>query len=289
MSLAHGCTRSCRSQSRVSQCSLVGPGAARSIDRVVTDGRGPAPRLPEPFTLTTPDGVTLSALRYGPVDADIAVVFGHGFTGSQRNKKIVALAGRLADHGLAVYTADFRGHGASGGLSTLGDQEIQDLETVLAVARSNHRKVVSAGASMGAFIALRHAGLGGTPDAVIAISSPAVGRDPKLLRARLLRAAAQSPRGRRLLDLYGTRIGSIPDAVTPPIDLVAQIAPMPVAIIHGARDRYVPLADAYALYDRLGEPRRLVVLREFGHGEAGFDPEFADRLTDLIGDLLDGH
>jgi len=255
----------------------------------VTDGRGPAPRLPEPFTLTTPDGVTLSALRYGPVDADVAVVFGHGFTGSQRNKKIVALAGRLAEHGLAVYTADFRGHGASGGLSTLGDQEIQDLETVLGLARNHHRTVVSVGASMGGFIALRHAGLGGTPDAVIAISSPAVGRDPKLLRARLLRRAALSRRGRRLLDLYGTRVGAVPEAITPPIDLVAQIAPMPVAIVHGVRDRYVPVADAYALYDRLGEPRRLVVLRNFGHGEAGFDPEFADRLTDLIGDLLDGH
>jgi alpha-beta hydrolase superfamily lysophospholipase len=254
----------------------------------VTDRRGPAPRPSEPFTLTTPDGVTLSVQRYGSVDADIAVVFGHGFTGSQRNKKIVALARRLAERGLAVYTADFRGHGASGGLSTLGDQEVQDLETVLALARSRHGAVVSAGASMGAFIALRHAGLGGTVDAVVAISSPAVGRDPKLLRARLLRAAALSARGRRLLDLYGTRVGSIPDAVTPPIDLVAQIAPTPVAIVHGGRDRYVPLADAYALYDRLGEPRRLVVLRDFGHGEAGFDDEFADRLFDLVEDLLDG-
>jgi alpha-beta hydrolase superfamily lysophospholipase len=254
----------------------------------VTEGRGHAPRLPEPFTLTTSDGVTLSALRYGPDDADIAVVFGHGFTGSQRNKKIVALAGRLAEHGLAVYTADFRGHGASGGLSTLGDREIQDLETVLDLARRHHRKVVSVGASMGAFIALRHAGLGGSPDAVIAISSPAVGRDPKLLRARLLRRAALSARGRRLLDLYGTRVGSVAEAVTPPIDLVAGIAPVPVAIVHGERDRYVPLADAYALYERLSEPRRLVVLRDFGHGEAGFGPEFAELLTDLIADMLDG-
>ncbi len=255
----------------------------------MTDGRGPAPRQTQPFILTTPDGVTLSAQRYGSVDAAAAIVFGHGFTGSQRNKKVVALACRLAERGLAVYTADFRGHGASGGLSTLGDQEIQDLEAVLALARRHHQKVVSVGASMGAFIALRHAGLGGTVDAVVAISSPAVGRDPKLLRARLLRAAALSARGRRLLDLYGTRVGSIPESITPPIDLVAQIAPTPVAIVHGRRDRYVPLADAYALYERLGEPRRLVVLREFGHGEAGFDPEFADRLYDLIGELLDGH
>ena len=39
---------------------------------------------------------------------------------------------------------------------------------------------------MGAFVALRHAGLGGEVDAVIAISSPAVGHVPQLPRARLL-------------------------------------------------------------------------------------------------------
>ena len=254
------------------------------IERPVNGG-GPARRPPQLFTLTTPDGVTISALRYGPGDADIAVVFGHGFTGSKRNKKIVAFAGRLAEHGFAVYTPDFRGHGASGGLSTLGDQEIQDLESVLVLARSHHRKVVSAGASMGAFIALRHAGLGGRCDAVIAISSPAVGRDPRLLRARLLGRAALSPRGRRLLDLYGTRVGAIP-VITPPLDLIAQIGPVPVAIVHGARDRYVPLADAYALYNRLQEPRRLVVLGDFGHGEAAFDAVFADRIISLIDELL---
>ena len=254
----------------------------------MTGCRGLPPRQPKPFMLSTTDGVTLSALRYGSEHAEIAIVFGHGFTGSQRNKKIVDLACGLAERGLAVYTADFRGHGASGGLSTLGAREVEDLETVLAVARSDHRYVVSAGASMGAFIALRHAGLGGSVDGVIAISSPAVGGEPKLLRARLLGAAARSQRGRRLLDLYGTRVGSIPDGITPPIDLVAQIAPTPVAIVHGRRDRYVPLADAYALYDRLREPRRLVVLDDFGHGEAGFNRKFADVLFDLIGDMLDG-
>lgn len=252
----------------------------------MTVGRGSSPRPFEEFTVATPDAVTISALRYGPLDADIAVVFGHGFTGSQRNKKIVALARQLVANGIAVYTADFRGHGTSGGLSTLGHEEVQDLEAVLARARMHHRKVVSAGASMGGFIALRHAGLGGACDAVIAISSPAVGRDPKLLRARLLGRAALSPRGRRLLDLYGTRVGSVPDVMTAPIDLVSRIAPVPVAIVHGARDRYVPLADAYALYDRLREPQRLVVLADFGHGEAGFDSKFGHRLAELIDDLL---
>ncbi|MDQ1521838.1 MAG: hypothetical protein QOI55_2911, partial [Actinomycetota bacterium] len=53
----------------------------------------------------------------------------------------------------------------------------------------------------------------------------------------------------------------------------------------GRRDHYVPVLDAHALYDRLAEPRRLVVLPNFGHGEAGFDAAFAAQLVQLINDL----
>jgi pimeloyl-ACP methyl ester carboxylesterase len=239
----------------------------------------------EPLALITSDGVRLSALAYGGRDADVAVVFGHGFTGSQRNPKVVGLAEHLS-RTAAVYTADFRGHGASGGLSTLGAREVDDLEAVLAVARDRHPTVVSMGASMGGFIALRHAGLGGAVDGVVAISSPAVGGHPQRTRARLLSLAVHTRRGRRLLDLYGTRVGSFESAVTPPLDLVGAIAPIPVAIVHGARDRYVPVSDAYALFDRLGEPRRLVVLPQFGHAEAGFDTRFASSLEEIVTDLL---
>jgi pimeloyl-ACP methyl ester carboxylesterase len=235
----------------------------------------------------TADGVRLSALEYRHRDTDTAVVFGHGFTGSQHNPRVVALAGYLARAGSTVFTADFRGHGESGGLSTLGDLEVRDVDAIVARARDGHRRVVSVGASMGGFVALRHAGLGGRVDSVVAISSPAVGRAPALLRAKLLARAAQSDRGRRLLDRLGTRVEPLaPADVASPLDLVAAIAPVPVAIVHGGRDRYVPLTDAHALYDRLGEPRKLVILPHFGHGEAGFTAEFSAMLARLIVDLL---
>ena len=224
---------------------------------------------------------------YGPEDAEVAIVFGHGFTGSQHNRKVVAFAQDLSARGLAVYTADFRGHGESGGFSTLGDREVHDLDSLVVAARSQHQQVVSVGASMGAFVALRHAGLGGDVDAVIAISSPADGREPQLRRARVLELLVRTERGRRLLVRYGTRVDPVRVPVAAaPLDLAAEIAPVPVAIVHGGRDRYVPLDDAYALYDRLGEPRRLMVLPEFGHGEAAFTPEFAARVETLVAELL---
>jgi len=251
-------------------------------------GRGaPSPVRATPLALTTRDGVSLSALVYGPDDADVAVVFGHGFSGTQRNPKVVALAHDLVDCGFAVYTADFRGHGASAGRSTFGDREVEDLEAVVAVARAAHRKVVTVGASMGAFAALRHAGLGGKVDAVVAISSPAFGTISKLPRARVLGRIVRSERGRRLLERRGTRAAPFEPVAVPPIAVAPEISPTPVAIVHGLRDRYVPVSEAQALHERLLAPRRLVVLPRFGHGEAGFRPGFAVMLDDLIRELLD--
>jgi pimeloyl-ACP methyl ester carboxylesterase len=250
------------------------------------DGLIPTPE-PRAHPLTTTDGVRLATLQYGRPGAAIAVVFGHGFTGSQHNRRVVAFAQDLATDGLAVYTADFRGHGDSGGFSTLGDREVHDLDSLVALAREQHERVVSIGASMGAFVALRHAGLGGDVDAVIAISSPADGREPRLRRARVLDLLVRTAQGRRLLVRYGTRVDPVRVPVAAaPLDLAGEIAPIPVAIVHGGRDHYVPLDDAYALYDRLGEPRRLVVLPGFGHGEAGFTAEFAVMVESLITDLL---
>jgi pimeloyl-ACP methyl ester carboxylesterase len=244
------------------------------------------PRRVRPLALTTDDDVALAALAYGPSSARVAIVFGHGFTGSQRNRKVVELATALAARGFAVYTTDFRGHGASAGRSTFGVQEVLDLEAVVAFARDHHDRVVTVGASMGAFVALRHAGLGGQVDAVVAISSPAFGTIPRMPRAQVLGRLVRSERGRRLLARHGTRVDPYAPVTDAPIELAAAIAPTPVAIVHGGRDRYVPLRDAQALHERLGSPRRLVVLPDFGHGEAGFGPGFAEILERLIYELL---
>jgi pimeloyl-ACP methyl ester carboxylesterase len=241
-----------------------------------------------PIALTTTDGVALSALAYGPPDAVVAIVVGHGFTGNQRNPKLVELARALAARGFGVYTADFRGHGASSGRSTFGEQEVLDMEAVVGLARSRHERVVTVGASMGAFVALRHVGLGGKVDGVVAISSPAFGTIPRMPRARLLGRLVRSERGRRLLARHGTRVDPFAPVSVAPIELAPAIATTPIAIVHGGRDRYVPLSDAQALHERLGSPRRLVVLPHFGHGEAGFTREFADVLEQLIRELLGG-
>jgi alpha-beta hydrolase superfamily lysophospholipase len=238
------------------------------------------------LSLMASDGVMLDCLIYGPATAEVAVVFGHGFTGTQRNPKVVQLAEVFAGAGMAFYSADFRGHGSSGGLSSLGEHEVLDLEALVVLARRRHRHVVTMGASMGGFVALRHAALHGPLDGTVAISSPAYFDGEVLPRARVLGTLARSNRGRRLLQYQGTRVGSFPQGVATAFQLAPSISPTPVSIVHGRRDRYIPLSQAQALYDQLREPRRLVVLDDFGHGEAGFSPAFNLMLTRLVADLV---
>src|SRR5206468_7343515 len=102
------------------------------------------------------DGVVVSGVRFdGP--SSLAFVVGHGFCGTWRN--VLPLATKLAQRG-TVYAFDFRGHGASSGLTTLGNLEALDVKAVVEHAREGcgpDAHVVTIGASMGGIAVLREA------------------------------------------------------------------------------------------------------------------------------------
>jgi pimeloyl-ACP methyl ester carboxylesterase len=235
----------------------------------------------------TDDGVEVAAQLRGPDDAQVGLVIAHGFSLTSADRRLAALAARLADAGRAVYTFDFRGHGRSGGASTLGDREMLDIDAVVRLARQHdHEKIVVIGASMGGFVALRHAALVGGADAVIAISTPAVWGISPRLRARALFAAVHHRVGRRILSARGTTVDTVlPKPLASPADLAPRIT-IPVAIVHGDKDPYVPTDDAILLHERLGGYRRLVILGGFGHAEAAYTADFAPLVDSLVGDLL---
>ncbi|MFE7131296.1 alpha/beta hydrolase [Streptomyces sp. NPDC057638] len=114
--------------------------------------------------LRTADGVVLEA-AYEPYTAgvsDAAIVVAHGFTGSLDRPAVRRAVAALSGHA-AVVSFSFRGHGRSGGRSTVGDREVLDVAAAVAWARSlGHRTVVTVGFSMGGSVVLRHAALYGT-------------------------------------------------------------------------------------------------------------------------------
>jgi len=239
--------------------------------------------------LLTEDGVALATRLQGPPDASVALIVAHGFSMTGTDRRLASVAGGLADAGHAVYTFDFRGHGRSGGVCTLGDLEILDLDAVIRLARGrDHEKVVVIGASMGGFVALRHAALLGGEDAVVAISTPATWGVSSRMRARVLSMAVQNRIGRRILSARGTRVvDNLPEPPRSPSEL-AKLIRIPVGLIHGARDPYVPVDDAVLVHERLAGPKRLVVLPEFGHAEAAYTTDLVDLLRSLVEVLLAG-
>lgn len=113
--------------------------------------------------LRTGDGVPIEALyepsAQGP--GGTAIVVAHGFTGAVDRPAVRRAAGVFAQRA-AVVTFSFRGHGRSGGRSTVGDKEVLDLAAAVEWARSlGHSRVVTVGFSMGGSVVLRHAALYG--------------------------------------------------------------------------------------------------------------------------------
>ncbi|MFC9622606.1 alpha/beta hydrolase [Streptomyces sp. NPDC056930] len=286
----------------------------------VSEGRFPRSSVPlitpGPLrtTLRTDDGVRIEAV-YEPCTADAAaaaetsfdstaIVVAHGFTGSVDRPAVRRAAGVFARRA-AVITFSFRGHGGSGGRSTVGDREVLDLAAAVEWARAlGHRRIVTVGFSMGGSVVLRHGALytgrstagaeaGGVTgregrieahaDAVVAVSAPARWYYRGTAPMRRLHWVVTRPVG-RLVGRYGfrTRIdrndwNPVP---LPPVEAAGLIAPAPLLIVHGDQDPYFPLDHPRMLADAAGDGAELWLERGMGHAENAADESLLTRIGD---------
>src|SRR5713226_8676587 len=221
-------------------------------------------------TLVTEDGVPIDAIHL-PGTGDLAIVVAHGFTLSWQRPNVWRIANRF-NQMAGVLTFDFRGHGRSGGLSTLGDREIKDLDVVVAYARElGYQRVAAVGFSMGASIVLRQAGLVGGLDAVVSVSGPGRWYYRGTESMRRVHWAVERRLGRLVArKLLNTRIssGRWDPVPVPPADAAAKIAPVPLLIVHGDKDGFFPVEHARQLYEAANEPKELWVVPGFGHAES---------------------
>ncbi|THA59474.1 alpha/beta hydrolase [Streptomyces sp. A0958] len=268
------------------------------------------------------DGVGIEAV-YDPCTADDAaggeaggpgpaIVVAHGFTGSA-DRPAVRRAVRTFARYAAVVSFSFRGHGRSGGLSTVGDREVLDLAAAVAWARSlGHRRVVTVGFSMGGSVVLRHGALyadeaadgegarpvaeqdaehggrtgartGAHADAVVSVSAPARWYYRGTAPMRRLHWMVTRPTG-RLVGRYGFRTRIHHDEWNPvplsPVAAAALIAPAPLLIVHGDRDPYFPLDHPRMLAAAAGDAADLWLERGMGHAENAADETLLTRIAD---------
>ncbi|WP_079159519.1 alpha/beta hydrolase [Streptomyces griseus] len=292
----------------------------------VSEGRFPSSSVPSitpgprRTTLLTGDGVRIEAV-YTPCTAGsapgdggaagrTAVVLAHGFTGAV-DRPAVRRAAKVFARRAAVITFSFRGHGRSGGRSTVGDREVLDLAAAVAWARSlGHRRVVTAGFSMGGSVVLRHAALYAAPgaagtdslpgaervvgrvaahrerlgahtDAVVAVSAPARWYYRGTAPMRRLHWVVTRPAG-RFVGRYGFRTRIHREDWDPVPLSPAEAVPLitaPLLIVHGDRDPYFPLDHPRMLAAAAGGRAELWIERGMGHAENAADEALLTRIA----------
>ncbi|MEV4675220.1 alpha/beta fold hydrolase [Actinomadura sp. NPDC049382] len=236
---------------------------------------------PEPLRLYTADGVRIDAGHLRGAD-EVCFVLAHGFTCSWRQPALRRIAGALGRHG-GVLAFDFRGHGRSGGHSTVGDREILDVAAAVAAARRRgYRRVAVTGFSMGGAVVVRHAALHGGVDAVVSVSAPArwyyrgtvpMRRVHWVIERRLGRLAVRMARGTRIAPKGWD---PVPEA---PHQLAGRIAPVPFLVVHGDADAFFPLDHAHQLYEAASDPKELWIEPAFGHAEVAATPDLINRIA----------
>ncbi|KPI10161.1 hypothetical protein OK074_3164 [Actinobacteria bacterium OK074] len=213
-------------------------------------------------------------------------VVAHGFTGALERPHVRRVVERLAGYG-AVVTFSFRGHGGSGGRSTVGDREVHDLAAAVRWARElGHTRVATVGFSMGGSVVLRHAvthkdSAEERTDAVVSVSAPARWYYRGTAPMRRVHWLVTRPEG-RLVGRYGlrTRIHDRDWDPVPvsPVESVPHIAPTPLLIVHGDQDGYFPLDHPRMLAAAAPGHAELWLEGGMGHAEHAASDELLGRL-----------
>ena len=237
--------------------------------------------------LQTDDGVLVVAEHQPPSGGarDLAVVVVHGFTLHSKHPRLRRIAAWLRDPA-GIVMVDLRGHGGSGGVCTLGWEEVRDVEAAVGWARSlGYARVATLGFSLGSAVVLRHAALYGGVDAVAAVSGPGQWYYRGSSRMRTLHRLVLSSSGRAAIRLArGTRI--TPDEWTEPypLDPVASAAVILAHPAGGARrpGRLLPAEHALRVAEAAGDRLTLWLVPGFGHAEGAVDQALARRIADWL-------
>lgn len=240
--------------------------------------------------LTTIDGVRLGA-TWIPRSQDTAFVVVHGFTGSRGTARMSAIIDVLQRHG-SVCAIDMRGHGTSSGATTLGMDEVLDVDAAVEFVRGQGvDRVVTIGFSMGGAVVVRHAAGAAAEhhsprhrvDAIASVSAPAFWfyRGTRIMR--IVHAIVESPVGRLAMHARGTTITDQPWPTPPPLspEGAAALIDVPFLIVHGDSDHYFPMEHPRALERASeGNPHRSVlIVPGLRHAESGISIESVDTIA----------
>lgn len=194
------------------------------------------------------------------------VIIAHGFMDAMNRPGMAALADALSEQ-FDVLTFDFRGHGRSGGRSSLNFCEAAaDLQSVIRYASAcGYGRIGVVGYSMGAAAAIMAAAQGAPVEAVASVCCPMAA--PRLA-ARARSAAMPTWPWRWWSRLMGVRLGAALTLGAWPIHYVARVAPIPLLVVHHGRDIWVRRDESEALFAVARPPKQYLYVPGAYHARA---------------------
>jgi alpha-beta hydrolase superfamily lysophospholipase len=267
--------------------------------------------------VTTPDGESLLARHWAPVEATRAlVVIVHGL--KDHSARYAAFATRLASSGYSVYAFDLRGHGRSSGERVAPARWLDyvgDLDRFLTAVETREpgRPVFVLGHSMGGAIATAAAIAHEPRIAGLVLSAPALAIDaPPLLIAATRMAGALTPDA-PALTLPNADFSSTPGAAAAiandpmvhdhagPASTAAGLVDgiraiwasidrltMPILALHGTRDRLTAPAGSRLLIDTAAATDKTLRIYEGLWHDLLHEPRAAEVEADIVA-WLDAH
>lgn len=217
----------------------------------------------EDLRFTAADGVRVAGWWLDRPDSDLVIVCAHGHRGSKSD--CLGLGTGLWRAGHTVILFDFRGNGESGdGPQSLSHHEQLDLRAAIDLARQRRpdAKIAVVAFSMGAATAI----LEGATDPRVAafmLDSPFASMGDVVANA-FRRYRLPTPL-LPLADLvnqlrYGYGYGQVR-----PLDVIADLAPRPILLMHGTNDRVIPYDHARHLADAAGPACELITFEGADH------------------------
>lgn len=237
------------------------------------------------FQVLTEDGVRIAGVHLDRVDSETLIIYIHGFMSGKNHLRVPNFVEALAAY-FDVMAVDLRGHGESDGGSTMGAQEVLDIQATVEYARSlGYQRIVTVASSMGGAATIRHAARYKSQDGVVTIGAFAnvmdIGRPKADLGLQFLYRTGRVGEVWSYLT-RGTRLDYL-ERHEAPYEVVGQIAPIPLLLMHGEWDTTVHPRSAKLLYAHAGEPKELILIPRGGHDYPHLTRQTAERIREWMG------
>jgi alpha-beta hydrolase superfamily lysophospholipase len=239
---------------------------SKSLTRPERSLPGPLPDGYQAVEFTSSDGLLLKGWYWPPQNGAV-VVFVHGLGGNRT--ELLVDADLIAQAGYGALLFDLRNSGESDGqVTTLGLDETRDVAAAVAFVyqtAGTDAPVALFGHSMGgATVLLAAARL---PEVRAVIAESAYSSIEENLNESIQGLTGLPPFPfAPLVVFFGQLDAGIDIRLVRPVDVVAQISPRPLLLIHGEQDQTILAENSRRLYAAAREPKELYLLPAAGHG-----------------------